>query len=156
MTDLRLNVEPVTAPSRARAIDLEQLTGHVLAHAAVRESLNGRRHRILSLVLLDPEDKTEKPSPPDAYRTVIYDYEDNRAIIATGLLSQPEFLKVSESTIQPLPSAEEFDAAVAILQDDPKFGPHSRKAGFGPTGRCLRSSQTPIASLQSGSSRARA
>ena len=94
----------------------------MLEHPALRERLAQVRHRLLSIELIDPPVKNERMAPPDAYRATIYDYTHNRAILVGGSLHAPDDATVEESGLQPLPSNEEFDEAVAIVRRDPQLG----------------------------------
>jgi hypothetical protein len=67
------------------------------------------------------EAETDTPSPPDRFRATIYDYTNNRTIVAQGCVDEPQVLEVSESNLQPLPSREEFEAALKVLRRDPEF-----------------------------------
>ena len=58
---------------------------------------------------------------------MIYDYTNNRTLIADGRLDQLEGLAVEESGLQPLPTEEEFEAATKTLLNDPEFGPALRE-----------------------------
>jgi len=92
--------------------------------------LKDARHRLLSIeaVTLEPEIKpSEPPLPGDHYLATIYDYTHNRTLLIRGLLKKQEVLEVAESSLQPLPSAEEFEEAVAILEKDRHFGPALQK-----------------------------
>src|SRR5919112_2453660 len=94
-------------------------------HASVREQLSETRSRLLSVELLNPEgaDKADGLEP-DRYRATTYDYTNNRGILTTGYLSDIQgSMEVSESGEQPLPTREEFEEAVEILQEDPDLGP---------------------------------
>jgi hypothetical protein len=87
----------------------------------VRDRLQGTEHRLLAFELVEPPRKLEKPQPPDAYRATYYDYTNNRSVAVEGRFADQEHLTVTESAAQPLPTAEEFGAAVEILAQDPVF-----------------------------------
>lgn len=101
-------------------------------HPAVQEYLMDARHRLLAFELVDPEQKTLTPKPPGRYRATIYDYTNNRTLLVEGCLDERDILLVSESSIQPLPIREEFDAAVNILLNDPQLGPKIRRQRLQP------------------------
>lgn len=86
----------------------------------VRQYLDRTSNRFLSFDLLD---SPVQGQPPDGFRATFYDYTNNRAIVASGLVERPESLTVKVSYEQPLPSGEEFDAALAVVQRDPVLGP---------------------------------
>lgn len=101
-------------------------------HPAVQEYLMDARHRLLAFELVDPEQKTLTPKPPSRYRATIYDYTNNRTLLVEGCLDERDILLVSESSIQPLPIREEFDAAVNVLLEDPRLGPEIRRQRLRP------------------------
>jgi len=100
-----------------------------LEHPSVRERLRGKRNRLLSVQLVEPagRGKADEPAPPDRYRATIYDYDDNRVILATGSLDDPGSVEVEQAGYQPLPTGEEFDEAVEILLEDHDLGPAIRE-----------------------------
>ncbi len=53
---------------------------------------------------------------------MIFDYTNNRSVIVEGGFYDSS-VSVSITNDQPDPSAEEFEAAVAIVANDPEFGP---------------------------------
>ncbi|WP_176560131.1 hypothetical protein [Brevibacillus dissolubilis] len=62
-----------------------------------------------------------------AFRAIYYDYTNNRSVVVTGDLRQPDLLRVETSSIQPLPNAEEFALAVRMLEQDPVIGRQLRE-----------------------------
>ncbi|HKH12980.1 MAG TPA: hypothetical protein VKA73_17700 [Rubrobacter sp.] len=106
----------------------EEVSRAVLDHPLVREELGRARHRLLSVRFLEsPVDKPRGPAPPDRYRATIYDYTNNRVVLATGSLDDVVgTLRVSEAGHQPLPTREEFDEAVEVLLEDGDLGPAIR------------------------------
>jgi len=92
-------------------------------HPLVQERLKGTRYRLLSFQSIDTGDKTNLPVASQHYRATIYDYSHNRTLLADGRLDQPELLEVAESSLQPLPSDEEFEAAMELLLNDSELGP---------------------------------
>ena len=108
----------------------EKVSRTVLDHPSVSGYLNGARHRLLSVRLLDSpvEGKQDEPAPPDRYRATIYDYTNNRVVTANGSLDDVRgSLEVSESGYQPLPNRDEFDEAVEVLLEDDDLGPAIRE-----------------------------
>jgi hypothetical protein len=92
----------------------------VVSHPSVRRYLDGTRNRLLSLQLLDSPIAGQ---PPNGIRIVFYDYTNNRAVIATAKLGHPESVSAITSSEQPVPSGEEFNAALDLVRRDPYFGP---------------------------------
>ncbi len=109
--DLQIHIERVGPGPEA----LGEVSQATLNHPLVRAQLIETRHRLLSVQLLRSEvqGKPDKPMPPNRYRATIYDYTNNRVILATGSLDDLQgSMKVSEAGYQPLPNREEFDEAV--------------------------------------------
>jgi hypothetical protein len=122
--DLQIDVERVGPGPDA----IEEVRRASLEHPEVRERLRGKRNRLLSIQLLEPDGrgKADELEDPDRYRTTFYDYDDNRVIEVTGSLDYRELVEVSQAGYQPLPSSEEFDEAVEILLEDEDLGPKIR------------------------------
>ncbi|MCA1716655.1 MAG: hypothetical protein LC781_07270 [Actinobacteria bacterium] len=129
-SDLRINVEEL---GRGRGA-FDEARRASLEHSSVRERLRGKRNRLLSVQLLEPSGrgKAHDPAPPDRYRATIYDYTDNRVVLATGRLDDREAVDVSQAGYQPLPTREEFDEAVEILLEDQDLGPTIREGHLAP------------------------
>src|SRR5918992_498019 len=109
---------------------IDEVSRAALDHASVQEQLRETRHRLLSVQLLESpvEEKPDEPMPPDRYRATIYDYTNNRVVLATGSLDDIQgSLEVSEAGYQPLPTREEFDEAVEVLLEDEDLGPAIRE-----------------------------
>src|SRR5215216_1483727 len=104
-------------------------------HPSVQEYLGQARSRVLSVELLNPtlRGKPDGPMPPDHYRATIYDYTNNRVVLATGRLDDIQgSMELSEAGYQPLPNREEFDEAVEILLEDDDLGPAIREQSIVP------------------------
>jgi hypothetical protein len=122
--NLRIDVERVGRGPDA----IDEVRRVSLEHPSIRERLRGKRNRLLSVQLLEPADrgKADEPEEPDRYRATIYDYDDNRVVVATGRLDDRESVEVSQAGYQPLPTTEEFDEAVEIVLEDEDLGPKIR------------------------------
>ncbi|MDQ3987203.1 MAG: hypothetical protein M3280_11995, partial [Actinomycetota bacterium] len=118
MAGLDVNLEP-WGPDQASLDSASQVT---LQHPSVRAHLDGTRHRLISCELVDADDKSEVLSPPSRYRATVFDYTNNRAVIAQASLAEPQVVEVAVSNSQPVPSFEEFEAALSILSTDPQLG----------------------------------
>ena len=105
--DLQIDVERVGPGPDA----IDEVRRASLEHPSVQERLRGKRSRLLSVQLLEPTDggKADELEEPDRYRATIYDYDDNRVVVATGRLEDRESVEVSQAGYQPLPTGEEFD-----------------------------------------------
>ncbi|MBA2533407.1 MAG: hypothetical protein H0V21_00180, partial [Rubrobacter sp.] len=124
--DLRIDIERFGPGPEV----IDEVSQAALNHPSVQEHLSETRHRLLSVRLLEPalESKPDGPLPPDRYRATIYDYTNNRVVLATGRLDDIQgSTEVSEAGHQPLPNREEFDEAVGILLEDEDLGPAIRE-----------------------------
>src|SRR3712207_6547240 len=112
----------------------EEVSRAVLEHPLVRDELGEARHRLLSVRFVESAPgKRREPAPPDRYRATIYDYTNNRVVLATGSLDDARgTLEVSERGHQPLPNREEFDEAVEVLLEDEDLGPAIRERRLEP------------------------
>jgi hypothetical protein len=123
--DVQISIERF-GPGPKAIDEVSQATSN---HPSVQEYLSETRHRLLSVQLLKSatQGKPDEPIPPDRYRATIYDYTNNRVVLATGSLDDIQgSMEVSEAGYQPLPNREEFDEAVEILLEDENLGPAIR------------------------------
>jgi hypothetical protein len=88
----------------------------LLQNKAIAPLLEGSNHRLLY---------TELPvGGHDRFRTVFYNYTRQETIVAEGSLAQPAAAIAHVlKNWQPQPNEEEYEAAVAVLRDDPVLGP---------------------------------
>jgi len=101
---------------------IDAVTSKLPRRGSLMKLLGKVRYRMLSLDLINPDDKTtDAPAPPDRYRATFYDYTNNRTIYADGSFSDPNALALTISDYQPLPSNDEYKDAVKILRSDPRF-----------------------------------
>ena len=110
-SDLRIRITEGCPSERA----LNAAARATFEHSAIQTHLEGTRFRLLSLETPEPPDKTHNPVLPERYRATVYDYTNNRSLLVEGALADPGNVEVTVSGAQPLPTDEEFDAAVAIL-----------------------------------------
>ncbi|MDQ3222182.1 MAG: hypothetical protein ACR2KO_14060 [Geodermatophilaceae bacterium] len=103
--------------------DLDEYRRRILEHPAVQELLGGTHHRLLAYELVDDAKSSTLRPPPNRYRATFYDYSNNRTVTAEGALDRPEEVRVLGSGTQPLPTVEEFAAAVELVRADPQLGP---------------------------------
>ena len=87
-----------------------------MGDAVVRSALEGHRHRVLRFELVGSGRKTARPTPPRRYRATIFDYDANRALEVEGSIAGKSPPKVRELDEQPLPSMEEWTAAVEVVR----------------------------------------
>jgi hypothetical protein len=94
--------------------------------------------RLLSVEMLPFDDKSASPSGATSRRFVarLYDYHNERSLVATGRLAgpgnQPEVESWTESAQQPLPDWDEFQAAVEVLRGDALIGPALKSGALQP------------------------
>ena len=79
-----------------------------------------------------PSGRRRRRATRDRYRATFYDYTNGRALHAEGKLGDAAPAAVSVSARQPRPTAEEFDAAVAILRRHKELGPGLRSGALQP------------------------
>src|SRR3954466_1567494 len=91
-----------------------------LARPAVRAELGDAESRLLSVVPVAPRD--DPAAEPDHVRATVYDYVNERALGADAPPADPAQVSIRSTVKQPLPSGEEFDAAVAALRVDDELG----------------------------------
>ena len=114
---------------------IEAISRSLPEHPLVREYLGNVRSRMLWFQLLDPDRVTKsegRPTFSTRFRATFYDYDNNRAIFVDGDIRKPKLVEISESGSQPLPSDDEFDAAVRILEQDLEIGAAIREGRLEP------------------------
>jgi hypothetical protein len=99
---------------------------------SAERKLEKRRFRLLSVEFIGDERiqsniATKKgkwkagsiiPTPPKFYRSVYYDYDNNRSLIIKGNLDKKgEPKQIIESREQPIPNREEFEDALRVLRE---------------------------------------
>jgi hypothetical protein len=96
----------------------------VARHSDVRRELARTRNRLLTVDLLEPElePKRAKPTPSRDFRATFFDYTNNRTLFVDSRLGAPKSVTVTDSAIQPRPTAEEFTEAVALVREDRELG----------------------------------
>lgn len=95
----------------------------VMSHPIVQRYTRNARHRLLHFEFLEPAAKPAgRSEPPARFRVTIFDYTNNRAIIAVGRFDDRD-VEVTLSVSQPQPSEEEFEEALDTLRRDPEIGP---------------------------------
>jgi hypothetical protein len=126
--DIQLKIQPFGPKPE----DMAALAQAVMKHKAVQKRLAKTRNRLLRIDLIEPPEETKpaRPKPPDRFRAVIYDYTNNIAVHATGSMSKPAAVEITESAQQPLPSSEEFDEAVRIITAHADLGAGLRENRF--------------------------
>lgn len=94
----------------------------LMRNPAVLKRMAGSRFRLISFELIDGGKINGNIVPPERYRAILFDYTRNLSYAATGRFESSN-IQVTANLLQPIPSDEEFDAAVAVVSRNPKFGP---------------------------------
>jgi hypothetical protein len=127
----QLKVEVV--PFGPAAEDLEAAAGAALGHPAVAAELDGTEYRLLSVAPVEgePGPQDEDAPEPTRVQATVYDYTNERALVVELGLDGGE-PAVRETVRQPLPTADEFEAALEALRGDPELGPALEKGELQP------------------------
>jgi hypothetical protein len=126
--ELTVKVEPFGPDQRA----IDRIERDVRRHPAARELIGGDNRRLLSVEPLEPARRSPRPRSWDRYRATWYDYGENRAVVVEGRLGEPGRVTTKQTAAQPLPSPEEFEAAVAVVAQDAELGPAVRDGKLQP------------------------
>jgi hypothetical protein len=105
---------------------LQEAVRALMGHNALRERLQDGAHRLLYVTPVDQDSKGRLSRRAPEYDATIYDYAEQRTIIARFRPDSPDKVEVSEYAIQPLPSADEFAEALDLLGRDDRFGAELR------------------------------
>jgi Copper amine oxidase, enzyme domain len=102
---------------------IDRVSAGLTRNASVQKYMEHDKYRLLYFELVDSDAENNnkgrrKPVPPNKFHATLFDYAKNRTIFVDGSLNKPKRVKVTESSIQPLPSNEEFDEAVKVLMDE--------------------------------------
>ena len=100
--------------------DIAERAESVLDHRSVRGYLDGTRHRLLAYEVVD-DGKAAPSTAAGRYRATVYDYTNNQVVLVEGGGDAPDAV-VTEHGGQPLPTAEEFAAAVDVLGGQAELG----------------------------------
>ena len=109
---VRIKVVPL-GPSQA-LLDAAKLRAE--NSPAVQALIKGAKFRTIYFGLAD---NTADAAP--RFQATVYDYTNDRTLVAEGDLAGREAVTVREEAFQPIPSDEEFDEAVSILKNDNRF-----------------------------------
>lgn len=133
--DCKEDATPLDVQTAAFGPDQAQVDRAIaalLSHAQVRSQLLAGEHRLLSFALTDDDlhsacephhAKRIDGCAPQRFVAAIYDYAENRVLELRGALQAlddraPDVLQARWRADQPLPSGDEFDAAVDIVRHD--------------------------------------
>ena len=113
---LRVEIEPWgPAPET-----LDTAAREAVRQTSARAGLDGDQARIVAVRSVESD---AEPEPPRRVRTTVYDYRAEHALVVESSLDEDAAPTVRSSSRQPLPSAEEREAALAVLGEDPELGP---------------------------------
>jgi hypothetical protein len=116
-------LELEVTPFGLTADDEPRLREALLAHPEIRGRLADCDYRLLSFQLVDSDEKSVDPCPSSRYVASVFDYTNGRLLLARGDVAGLDFdspgsIEVEDVSADPLPSADEFAAAVDILRHD--------------------------------------
>ncbi len=113
------------APHEGAAEALVAARSRLLEAEPLRTELNNSEHRVVSFRAEEDDD-----GGPVRFRSVIYDYSNSRTLTVEGAVDDVDGARVTQSAHQPLPTEEEFDAAVDILTNDPEIAKMVKSEGL--------------------------
>ena len=114
--DLSVDVAPRDAGSDLAT----RLTRWLTAERLPRE-MAGADLRLASLQFRSPDDKDSNPTE-NYFAACVYDYTHNRTLRVTGCAERLDRACVEETATQPLPTDEEFEAALDLLTAQSELG----------------------------------
>jgi hypothetical protein len=115
------------------AAQVAEATRAVMGHPQMGRFIANSRTQILSSTLVDHAEKGAEPVPPNRLRTTVYDYTHNRTLVVNSLIGDSTAgLEINEFGSHELPAAEEFEAAVRVLESDHSLGPLLREKKLRP------------------------
>jgi hypothetical protein len=142
MAELAIKFEPFGPEPAA----IDRMRAALLRSPSLHDFLGEVESRLLTFELVDKhEKKHEEPAAPDSYRATFFDYTNNRTVIAEAPLDESVEPQLFELGTQPLPSPEEFEAAVEIVRDDSERSPRlglAAAASASPTTRPVARRET--------------
>jgi hypothetical protein len=120
--EARLQFEPFGPTQR----ELVLAARAAARHPQVRRELARTKNRLLTVGLLEPErePKRARAVPPRAFRATYFDYTNNRTLFVDSQLGAPDAVTVTESGMQPRPTADEFKEALALVRENAQLGRH--------------------------------
>jgi Copper amine oxidase, enzyme domain len=104
--------------------ELDAAVHSALELPEVESELDGSEHRVLSVMPVEPEPGAGDDDVPEPthVRATVYDYTNERTLVIDTGLDGAGGVDVQETVRQPLPTSEEFEAAVKAVGHDPELG----------------------------------
>lgn len=118
MADLTVEFEEFGPDQRV----LDEAVQTISRQMALREWARDADTRLLAVDLLPDSRKVARPRPSSRIRATYFDYTNNRSLAVDAPIDDPARVTLTESADQPLPTREEFEAAVAIVAEDRRLG----------------------------------
>jgi hypothetical protein len=125
-----LNVEVV--PWGPGPEDARSAVAEALEHPAVAAELGEGDHRVLSVTPIFPDPEGGEQPEPSHVQAEVYDYTKERAVFVDAPIGGAGGAAATSSARQPLPTAEERQAAVDVIRDDAELGPALGEGGLIP------------------------
>jgi hypothetical protein len=117
-------VEIKATPVGLRQDAFEQIKRQILSGPALQKELSGTNYYFISLDYLETNNKKSEAASalPEKFRATLYDYTNQRAVVAEGLINAPERARVYEDTAQPPNVSDaEFAAAAKVIEQNSAF-----------------------------------
>ncbi len=91
--------------------------------AAVQNALKGTKHRLVGFNYVEENsaDKSLPSKPPTRYRVFLYDYTNDRTIIAESDFAGKEPIRISKESFDPGVGRTELDAAYELIRKSAEF-----------------------------------
>jgi len=115
---LTVHVEPFGPSAEA----IQHARTELAASPALKARVQGGEFRVLDLRMISEDHPGAAAVAPTRYSASVFDYTHNRAFTAVGALDRPASISVAASNRPPLPTAEEFEAAVEVIRQNSPFG----------------------------------
>jgi hypothetical protein len=114
--ELIVTVEPWGPSPEA----LDAAASNAVQRTAMQTALDGEDARV---VAVQPVEVGSEPQPPERVRATVYDYVAERTVLVEAALEEDAAPVIRTSSRQPLPSPQEREAALAVLEQDPELAP---------------------------------
>lgn len=116
-----LQVEVV--PWGPGADEARAAVSEALERPAVAAELGGADHRVLSITPVFPDTEAGEQPEPTHVRAAVYDYNEEQTVLVDAPIEGAGEAVAASSARQPLPTAEEREAATEVIRDHTELGP---------------------------------